>query len=84
MGSLDAFFTEETDGVVLEEDLDVLALHDTLLHHLGGTEEGLAHDEIDLLGKSAEVEGILAGGVAAAHDGHGLLAIEEPVAGGTG
>ena len=34
MGALHTVLSEEADGVVLEQDLDVLTLFDTLLHHL--------------------------------------------------
>ena len=34
MGALYTVLSEEANGVVLEQDLDVLALFDTLLHHL--------------------------------------------------
>ena len=84
VGTLDAVLAEEADGVVLKQNLDVLAFADTLLHDLRGAQEGLAHNEVDLLGQSAEVEGVLAGSVATTNDGHRLLAIEESVAGGAG
>ena len=84
MGALDTVVTEETEGVVLEEDLDILAVADALLHHLRGTQEGLADDEIDLLADATEIEGILAGGVATTDDGNDLLTVEEAIAGGTG
>ena len=75
--------TVESDSVVLKEHLDVLSVHHSLLHHLRGSEEWLAHDEIYLLCQTGEIEGILTGCVATAHNGNSLLAIEESVACGT-
>ena len=84
MSTLNPVFTEEAQRVVLEQNLDVLTIHHALLHHLRSAQEWLAHNEIDLLADSAQVERILAGRIATAYHGYGLLAIEESVAGGTG
>ena len=69
---------------MLVEYLDVGGGGHALLHDLGGAEVGLAHHEVHLGGEVREVGGFLAGGVAAADDGHRLLAVEEAVARGAG
>ena len=84
MSTFDTILAKETQRVVFEEYLDVLAVHHALLHDLGGTQEGLADNHIHLLGQSAEIERILAGRIAATNDGNRLLAIEETVARSTG
>ena len=84
MGAFHAILAIETEDVVLEEDLDVLCGLHTLLHHLRGTEEGLAHNEIHLFGEAAQIEGILTGRISTSYDGYRLLTIEEAIAGGTG
>lgn len=69
---------------MLEQNLDVLGLFHALLHHFRCTQEWLTHNHVDLLCQSGEIQRLLASGVAAAHYGYGLLAIEEPVARGAG
>ena len=84
MSTFYAVLSKQSEGVMLKEDFDVLCLADTLLHDLRGTEERLADDEIDFLGQSCKIQGVLTGRVATADNGHRLLAVEETIAGGTG
>ena len=84
MNTFHSVLAIETCCVVLEEDFDVLCRLHAVLHHLGCTEEWLAHDEIDLLAKSRKIESVFAGCVTTTHHGAHLLAIEEAVACGTG
>ena len=84
VGSLNAVVAEEAGDVVLEENLNLGVLHDAVLHDLAGAEVVLAHDEVYLAGKTCEVAGLLTSGVATAHYGYHLLAVEEAVASGTG
>ena len=69
---------------MLEQHLDLLVVHHTLLHHLRRTQIGLAHDEVHLAGQAGQVGSLFASRVATAHNGHHLLAVEEAVARGTG
>ena len=84
MSPLYAVLAKESQRVVLEQNLDILALHHALLHHLRSAQEGLAHNHVDLLAESGQIECILARGISAANDGYGLLAVEESVACGAG
>ena len=84
MCSLHSVLSVEAKRVRLEEHLYLLVAEHAVLHNLAGAEEGLAHDEIDLLGQSCQIVRLFAGCVAASHHGHYLLAVEEAVASGTG
>ena len=75
MSTFDTILAKETQRVVFEEYLDVLAVHHALLHDLGSTQEGFADNHIHLLGQSAEIERILAGRIAATNDGNRLPAV---------
>ena len=84
MGTLHAILAIESERIMLEKHFNLLVLHDPFLHHVTGTQERFAHNHIDFLAELGKVDGFLAGSVTASHHGHGLLTIEEPVAGGTG
>ena len=84
MNTLYPVLTIETDGIMLEENLDVLRIHHPFLHHLRGTEEGFTNNQIHFLTQTRQVERILAGRIATTHHGCHLLTIEEAVASGTG
>ena len=71
-------------GVVFEEHFDVGGVHHAVLHRLRGAQVGFAYDHVDLPADRSQIGGLLAGSVAAAHDRHVLLAVEEAVAGGAG
>ena len=50
VSTLDTVLTKQSHGVVLKQYLNILGILHALLHHFRGTEERLAHDEVDLLG----------------------------------
>ena len=70
-------------GVVLEQNLDVRSVENSLLHSLRCTKEWLAHNEIYLTAERCKVCSLLASGVATTYNCHILLAVEEAVASGT-
>ena len=84
VGTLHLSLTGEPQRVMLEEDLYLGVMEHALLHDIRRSEEGFTHDHIDFVAQPGEVVGLLASRVATADDRYGLLAIEEPVAGGTG
>ena len=80
VSTLHAIVAKESDRVVLKEHLYVLPCEESLLHHLRGAQMILAHDQVDLLSETRQVERLLTSRVATAHDSDTLLAIEEAVA----
>ena len=80
MHTFNAVLAVKPCGVVLEEYLDVLGSHHSLLHYLGSAEEWLADNEVNLTAQLRQIECILARCVAASHNGCNLLAVEETVA----
>ena len=73
---------DEAYGDGVEDELDVGLFAQAGDGGLFGPEGVAAVDEEDLVDEVGEVERVLERGIAAAHDGDGLLAIEGPVAGG--
>ena len=84
MNTLYPILTIKTGGVMLEENLDVLRIHHSFLHHLRGTEEWLADNQIYLLTQAGKIKRVFTSCITTAHHGRHLLTIEEAVAGGTG
>ena len=75
---------EDLLRLAVPEHLDVGSGANTLLHGLGGPEHVAADYHIDLGAEAGEIGGLLAGGIASAHHGDVLAAVEESVAGRTG
>ena len=82
VGTLYAVVAIETFGVVLVEDFYLWIFLDAAAHDVSRAEVGLAHNHIDLGSEVGQIGCLFAGGVAAAHYSHHLLAVEEAVAGG--
>ena len=82
VGTLYAVVAIESFGVVLVEDFYLWIFLDAASHDVGSAEVGLAHNHIDLGAEVGQIGCLFAGGVAAAHYSHHLLAVEEAVAGG--
>ena len=83
VSTLHAVLAEESESVVLVENLDLLVLLHALAHHVRCTQVRLAHNHVHLLAETSQIESLLARCVAAAHYGNGALAVEEAVACGT-
>ena len=82
-GTLYTVGTAQTERLVFEEDFDIGRGKYTVLHHLGGTQERLTHDEKYLLGKTCQIYCLFAGSIASSYDSYTFLAVEEAVASGT-
>ena len=81
---VDLGLTEDLLRGDVEDELDLGVGLDALYHDVGGSEGIATMHEVDLRGEAGEEEGFFAGGVAAADDGHGDVAIEGAVAGRAG
>ena len=72
-------------AVPMQRDFAFLrSLHQSILKNFLGAQTVATVNQMDLGAEVAEIERLLDSGVAAAYDGHFLIAIEEPVAGGAG
>ena len=82
MRTFHAAFAKQSEGVVLKQHSDIWCIQYTVLHHLRGTQIGLADNQVNVRREASQVERFLTRRVATADHGHLLLAIEETVAGG--
>ena len=64
------------------DDFDLVVGKDLFLVELGAPELVPAVDDVDFLGKPGQEDGVLEGGVAAAHHGDGLIPVQGAVTGG--
>ena len=82
MCAFHSVFTEKAHSVVLEQHFYLLMIEHTVLHDLGSAQIRFAHNEVNLLCQTCQIDSLLARGISAAHYCHCLVAIEESVASG--